>query len=64
MHVKDVGEGRGGLAVGEGTLDLKRIFTLARAAGIRNYDVETGAPAAVVMDKLKQSAEYLRAFTL
>jgi sugar phosphate isomerase/epimerase len=65
MHAKDIGaEGRIGIAVGEGKQDFKKIFALAKAANIHNYDVETGAPAAVVMDKLKASAEFLRDFTL
>jgi len=65
MHAKDIGaEGRIGVAVGEGKQDWKKIFSLARAANIHNYDVETGAPADVVMDKLKASAEFLRDFKL
>jgi sugar phosphate isomerase/epimerase len=64
LHVRDVRDGKSGIAVGEGTLDFKTIFTLARSAGIHNYDVETGAPASTVMDKLRISAEYLRALTL
>jgi sugar phosphate isomerase/epimerase len=60
MHVKDVKDGRIGVAVGEGTLDFAKLFAAARAAGIHNYDVETGARPDVVMAKLKQSAEYLR----
>jgi len=65
MHAKDIGaDGRIGIAVGEGKQDFKKIFALAKAAGIRNYDVETGAPADVVMEKLRMSAEFLRNFTL
>jgi len=65
MHAKDINaDGRIGIAVGEGKQDFKKIFALAKAANIHNYDVETGAQAAVVMDKVKQSAEFLRDFTL
>ena len=61
MHVKDVnGEGRIGIAVGEGKQDWPKIFALAKAANIHNFDVETGAPADVVMDKLRMSAEFLK----
>lgn len=62
MHARDVRDGKSGLAVGEGTLDFKKIFQLAKAAGVHNYDVETGAPADVVMEKMKMSAEYLKNF--
>lgn len=64
MHVRDVRDGKSGIAVGEGTMDFKRIFTLAKAAGIHNYDVETGAPSDVVMEKLRASAAYLRTLTI
>jgi sugar phosphate isomerase/epimerase len=65
MHAKDIGpDGRIGIAVGEGKQDWKKIFALARAANIHNYDVETGAPADVVMEKLRMSSEFLRGFTL
>lgn len=65
MHAKDIGaDGRIGIAVGEGHQDFKTIFALAKAANIHNYDVETGARADVVMDKLRMSAEFLRGFTI
>jgi len=60
MHVKDVRDGRIGLAVGEGTQDFATLFKLAKTANIHNFDVETGAPAAEVMDKVKRSAEFLK----
>jgi sugar phosphate isomerase/epimerase len=61
MHVKDVGpDSRIGIAVGEGKQDWKKIFELAKADNIHNFDVETGAPADVVMEKLRMSAEFLR----
>jgi sugar phosphate isomerase/epimerase len=60
MHVKDVKDGHIGIALGEGTQDFKKIFQLAKAANIHNFDVETGAPEAVVMEKLKISADYLK----
>ena len=63
MHTKDIGaNGRIGIAVGEGKQDWKKIFELAKAANIHNYDVETGAPADVVMAKLQMSAEFLKNF--
>jgi sugar phosphate isomerase/epimerase len=60
IHVKDVRDGKIGLAVGEGTLDWKKILTAAKALPLQNYAVETGAGADVVMEKLKQSEIYLR----
>ena len=63
MHVKDVGaDSRIGIAVGEGTQDWKKIFELAKADNIHNFDVETGAQADVVMEKLRMSAEFLKAY--
>jgi sugar phosphate isomerase/epimerase len=63
IHAKDVNADRRiGIAVGEGQQDWKKIFQLAKAANIHNYDVETGAPADVVMDKLRMSAEFLKNF--
>jgi sugar phosphate isomerase/epimerase len=64
MHVKDVRDGHIGIAVGEGTQDFKKIFELAKAANIHNYDVETGAPHDVVMEKLRISAEYLKNYPM
>lgn len=62
IHIKDARDGKVGLAVGEGTLDWKRIFAAARKAPLRNYAVETGARPEVVMDELKQSVVFLRNF--
>jgi sugar phosphate isomerase/epimerase len=65
MHVKDINaEGRIGIAVGEGKQDFQKIFELAKADGIHNYDVETGAPEDVVMEKLRMSAEYLKNYPM
>jgi sugar phosphate isomerase/epimerase len=65
MHVKDVNaEGRIGIAVGEGKQDWPKIFALAKAANIHNFDVETGAPADVVMEKLRMSAEFLKKYPM
>lgn len=64
MHAKDVRDGHIGIAVGEGTQDFKKIFELAKAADIHNYDVETGAPKDVVMEKLRLSAEYLKNYPM
>lgn len=63
IHVKDVRDGKIGVAVGEGTLDWHSIFAAARKAPLRNYVVETGAPPDVVLEKLKQSIAFLRSFT-
>jgi sugar phosphate isomerase/epimerase len=67
MHVRDTRRGangnvESGIAVGEGTMDWKTIFTLAKAANVHNYDVETGAGTDVVMEKSRISAEFLKAF--
>ena len=63
IHVKDVRDGKIGLAVGEGTLDWKKILTAAKSLPLQNYDVETGARPADVMEKLKASEIYLRDLT-
>jgi sugar phosphate isomerase/epimerase len=60
IHAKDVRDGRIGIAVGEGTLDWKKIFTAAKALPLQNYVVETGARPGEVMEKLRQSEIYLR----
>lgn len=62
IHIKDVRDGRIGVAVGEGSLDWKKIFAAAKKAPLRNYVVETGARPDVVMDKLRQSVLFLRTF--
>ena len=62
LHARDARGKEAGLATGEGTLDWKKIFTLAKAANIHNYDVETGAAPDQVMEKLRLSAEFLRSF--
>ncbi|HXJ40259.1 MAG TPA: TIM barrel protein, partial [Bryobacteraceae bacterium] len=59
IHAKDVKDGQIGIAVGEGTLDWKALFTAAKKQGLMNYAVETGARADVVWDKLKRSIDYL-----
>ncbi|HMJ60727.1 MAG TPA: hypothetical protein VK493_03150, partial [Bryobacteraceae bacterium] len=64
IHVKDMREGKIGLAVGEGTLDWKTILTAAKPLPLQNYAVETGAHAADVMEKLRLSAVYLRDLAL
>ena len=60
LHAKDVRDGKIGIAVGEGTLDWKKIFAAAKKAPLRNYVVETGARPDVVMEKLKGSVDFLR----
>jgi sugar phosphate isomerase/epimerase len=63
IHIKDVRDGKIGIAVGEGTLDWHKIFAAARKAPLRNYVVETGAGTDVVLEKLKQSIGFLRTFS-
>lgn len=62
IHIKDVRDGKIGVAVGAGTLDWHKIFAAARKAPLRNYVVETGARPEVVLEKLKQSIAFLRTF--
>jgi sugar phosphate isomerase/epimerase len=62
IHIKDTRDGRIGLAVGEGSLDWKKIFAAAKKAPLQNYVVETGARPDVVMDKLRQSVVFLKNF--
>jgi sugar phosphate isomerase/epimerase len=64
IHVKDVKDGKLGVAVGEGVLDWKKILTAAQHAGLRHYVVETGASDDVVMEKTKRSIDYLRSFRI
>ena len=60
IHVKDVKDGKLGVAVGEGILDWKKIFAAARQANLRHYVVETGASDDVVMEKTRRSIDFLR----
>jgi sugar phosphate isomerase/epimerase len=60
LHAKDVRDGKIGFAVGEGTLDWKKIFAAAKKAPLRNYVVETGARPDVVMEKLRASVLFLQ----
>jgi sugar phosphate isomerase/epimerase len=46
IHAKDVRDGKIGIAVGEGTLDWKKIFAAAKTLPLQNYVVETGAAPA------------------
>ena len=63
MHVKDVNsEGTHRHCGRRGQAGLAEDFALAKAANIHNFDVETGAPADVVMDKLRMSAEFLKKY--
>jgi sugar phosphate isomerase/epimerase len=64
IHVKDVKDGKLGVAVGEGVLDWKKILTAAQHAHLRHYVVETGASDNVVMEKTKRSIDYLRTFKI
>ncbi|HMF78877.1 MAG TPA: sugar phosphate isomerase/epimerase, partial [Bryobacteraceae bacterium] len=60
IHIKDVRDGKIGIAAGEGTLDWKKIFAAAKPLPLQNYVVETGARPDEVMEKLRQSVIYLR----
>ncbi len=76
VHVKDLKPGKAAVPVGSGDLDWKRIFTLVKAANIRNIVAEVGAygastlqgqplapPDYSVLELYKRSAEFLRAFS-
>ena len=76
VHVKDFKPGKAAVPVGGGDLDWKRIFTLVKAANIRNIVAEVGAYGAAtlqgqpltppdysVLELYKRSAEFLRAFS-
>jgi sugar phosphate isomerase/epimerase len=55
MHVQDwSAETKHTMAVGQGSLDWKKIFTAAKADGLRNYYVEMN------LDLMKASVPYLR----
>ncbi len=55
MHVQDwSAETKTTMAVGQGTLDWKKIFTAAKTGGIKNYFVEMS------LDMMKASVPYLR----
>ena len=76
VHVKDFKPGKAAVPVGAGDLDWKRIFTLVKAANIRNIVAEVGAygastlqgqplapPDYSVLELYKRSAEFLLAFS-
>ncbi|HXW07368.1 MAG TPA: sugar phosphate isomerase/epimerase [Vicinamibacterales bacterium] len=55
MHLQDWSpEKQQTVAVGQGTIDWKKIFTAAKAAGVKNYFVELG------LDQMKASVAFLR----
>jgi sugar phosphate isomerase/epimerase len=55
MHVQDwSSETKQTMAVGQGTLDWKKIFTAAKTGGVKNYFVEMN------LDLMKASVPYLR----
>src|SRR5271166_1197193 len=55
MHVQDwSSETKKTMAVGQGTLDWKKIFTAAKTGGVKNYFVEMN------LDLMKASVPYLR----
>jgi sugar phosphate isomerase/epimerase len=43
LHAKDFIKGKAAVPVGQGSLDWKTIFALAKAANIRSYIAEVGA---------------------
>jgi sugar phosphate isomerase/epimerase len=49
------------VAIGQGILDWQRMFKLAKAANIHDYDVET-SPSDTVMERLRASADFLKRF--
>ncbi len=76
VHIKDLKPGKAAVPVGAGDLDWTRIFTLVKAANIRNIVAEVGAygantlqgqplapPDYSVLELYKRSAEFLKAFT-
>src|SRR6185295_2620431 len=76
VHVKDLKPGKAAVPVGSGDLDWKRIFTLVKAASIRNIVAEVGAyavstlqgeplapPDYSVLELYKRSADFLKAFS-
>jgi sugar phosphate isomerase/epimerase len=54
MHVQDLSEAKTPVAVGQGTLDWKKIFAAAKKGGIKNYFVEMN------LDLMKASVPYLK----
>jgi sugar phosphate isomerase/epimerase len=74
VHIKDLKPGKAAVPVGSGTLDWTRIFTLVKAANIRNIVAEVGAYAVNTlsgplapadydnMELYRLSAEYLKNF--
>ena len=75
LHVKDYKPGIAAVPVGDGILDWKRIFALAKKDRIKNYNAEVGAYGRVslsgqvlkpspmgVLELFRRSAEYLIAF--
>ena len=67
LHVKDVGK-RGGdgkdppsVALGEGTVDWKKVLTTAKANGTKAYFYEQEEPfTRPILDSVKMSGEYLK----
>ena len=75
LHVKDYKPGMAAVPVGDGILDWKRIFALAKKDKITNYNAEVGAYGRVslsgqvlkpspmdVLELFRRSAKYLIAF--
>jgi sugar phosphate isomerase/epimerase len=59
-HLKDLADGKLGVALGEGTLNWKAILAALHATKVHNYTVETGAPEDQIVAKFKASIAYIR----
>ena len=54
MHLQDISPDKKEVALGEGTIDWKRVFAAAKKAGVKNYFVELSP------DAMKASVPYLK----
>lgn len=54
MHLQDISKDKEEVAVGQGTIDWKRVFAAAKTAGVKNYFVELSPEA------MKASVPYLQ----
>ncbi len=50
LHCKDFVKGKASVPVGQGTLDWKKIFAIARKANIKSYVAEVGAYGVATLD--------------
>jgi sugar phosphate isomerase/epimerase len=59
MHLQDWNaESKTIVALGQGSIDWKKVFAAAKSAGVKNYFVEQN------MDLTKESVAFLKAFTV